>query len=334
MPSNQQALKRYIIIHNVLRRGGKHKTSRIVDICHNAGIEVTQRTIQNDLRDMAEDPDLGLMLPIEKDNNTKTYYYTEIPKNIFSALELEPEEIKALLFYAKTVSQYREYPIFNEISNAVKKVIDKSNISPEVKELFEKENILETELHPPIGGLEFITDLLDAIAKKKIIEIDYQKFEGESSNNRIKPILLKEDKQLWYVLGINTKHNGLRTYALDRIVNVFITDEEFEPIEFDSKNYFKYSFGITVLEDDPIEVVIQFEPEQGNYLKTLPLHWSQEIIEETKEKFVISIKVKPSYEFFSKIKSYGDTAMIISPESIREGFVQTFENALSNYTEK
>lgn len=193
MPNTKEALKRYRIIHGILRRGGKHKSSRIVEICIDHGIPVSQRTIQNDLKDLAEDTELGLFLPIKQDKITKTYYYEEIPENIFPSIELEKDEVNALLFYAKMIRQYKEYPIFNEISNAVKKVIENSNISIKTKELFEKETLLETENHQNIRGIELIADILDAITRKKVIEIEYQKFDGKSRIHKIKPILLKED---------------------------------------------------------------------------------------------------------------------------------------------
>lgn len=331
MPNNKEALKRYRIIHSVLRRGGKHKSSRITEICNEAGIPVSIRTIQKDLSDLAEDTELALFLPIKQDKRTKTYYYVEIPENIFPSIELEKEEVNALLFYAKTIRQYKEYPIFNEISNAVKKVIESSNISPKTKELFEKETLLETENHHHIRGIELIADILDSITKKKVIEIEYQKFDGNSKTHKIKPILLKEDKQMWYILGINIKYDSLITFALDRIIDITITNDEFETIEFDSLEYFKYSFGITVSDDEPIEVLINFNPKQGNYLRTLPIHNTQEIIEDNKEKFIIKVKVKPSYEFYSKIFSYGSDATIISPKPIIEWVLKTFEKAVNKY---
>ncbi|RXR34649.1 WYL domain-containing protein [Flavobacterium piscinae] len=331
MPKNKEALKRYRIIHNILRRGGRHKTNRIVEICKNAGVKVSIRTIQKDLEDLAEDTELGFFLPIRKDDNTKTYYYEEIPKSIFPSLELEPEEITALLFYDKTVSQYKEYPIFKEITNAVQKVIDNSNIAPEIKELFEKETLLEIEKHPQIGGVELIADILDAITKKKVIEIEYQRFDDIIKTHKIKPILLKEDKQLWYIIGKNIKYDSLITLALDRIIDVSSTEESFSEVFFDSKEYFKFSFGITVPEEKPIDVIISFKPEQGNYLKTLPIHHSQVVVEDTKKNFIIKVCIIPSYEFYSKILSYGDTATVLSPESIRLEFEKKFINAVNNY---
>lgn len=334
MPKNKEALKRYRVIHSVLRRGGEYKSSRIVEICNNQGIPVSQRTIQNDLKDLAEDTELGFFLPIKQDKKTKTYYYEEIPKNIFPALELDPSEINALLLYNKMVNQYKEYSVFSKIFRAVKKVIDNSNISPKILELFEKETLLETEKYPSINGIEFIPEILDAIQRRKIIEIQYTKFQSQSKRHCIKPILLKEDKRMWYIIGINIKHESIITLALDRIDNVIITDKDFEAITFNFEDYFKYSFGITVSEIDPVDVVISFDPEQGNYLKTLPIHPTQEIIKDNSKEFLISIKVKPSYEFYSKIKSYGDQAKVISPLFVCQHIMQSFKAALKKYETK
>ncbi|WP_437395446.1 helix-turn-helix transcriptional regulator [Flagellimonas lutimaris] len=331
MPNNKEALKRYRIIHSVLRRGGRHKSSRITEICNDAGIPVSIRTIQKDLSDLAHDTELALFLPIKNDKRTKTYYYEEIPENIFPSIELEEEEINALLFYVKTVRQYKEYPIFNEISNAVKKVIENSNISPKTKELFEKETLLEVEKHHHIRGIELMADILDSITKRKVIEIEYQKFDGNSKIHKIKPILLKEDKQMWYVLGVNTKYDRLITFALDRIIEITATNDNFDPVEFKSSEYFKYSFGITVSDEKPIEVVINFNPKQGNYLRTLPIHNTQEILEDNDDSFIIKVVVKPSYEFYSKIFSYGADATIISPKPIANKVLKTFEKAIDRY---
>lgn len=331
MPSNKEAIKRYRIIHSILRRGGNHKSKRITEICNERGIPVSQRTIQNDLKDLAEDTELGFFLPIVNDKKTKAYYYSEIPKDIFPILELETEEIDALLFYVKMINQYKEYPIFTEISKAVKKVIVNSNIPQQILELFDKETLLETEKHSFIYGIEFITEILNAIQSRKIIEIEYTKFNTESKKYKIKPLLLKEDKQMWYVIGINIGRENHITLALDRINSITITKDSFDPVIFNTEEYFKYSFGITVSEEDPVEVIILFEPQQGNYLKTLPIHPTQKIIKETSKEFIISVQVQPSYEFYSKIKSYGEQAVIISPPYIRDYILDCFNVAINKY---
>lgn len=333
MAKNQNALKRYGVILKVLSRSGQHTSKQIHIACENSGVKGSYRTIQKDLEDLRDDESIfGRNLNIQNDEKTKKWYSEGIPKEIFNAIELEDGEATALLFYAKTMNQYREYPIFKEMSVAIKKVIDSSNVSDEVKELFEKESLLETEKHEPINGIELITDILYAINNRNTLIIEYQKFDGDQvKTHEYKPILLKEDKQMWYIIGENVKYGSLMTLALDRIKSLTVSDDIFDPIEFNSDEYFRHSFGVTISNEEVVDVVISFTPFQGNYLRTLPIHSTQKILIDDKNEFRIQITVIPSYEFYSKIRSYGEQAKIISPTSI-VNFIQTsFNEAIANY---
>lgn len=333
MAKNQQALKRYRIILKVLGRGGKHSSNNIHISIENSGIEVGHRTVQQDLKDLRDDHSIfGKDLTIQFDKSSKKWFCDSIPTEIYSAIELDNEEIDALMFYTKAINQYKDYPIFKDITDAIKKVISSSNISVKIQDLFEKETLLETENHGLIKGIDLIPAILEALHERKTLTITYRKFDHiKSKSYEIIPILLKEDKKLWYLIGMNTSKNRLTTLALDRIENLLKTDNEFTPIEFDSEKYFEFSFGITVHDEPPEDVVISFTPDQGNYLKILPLHSTQEILFDNVDEFRILVKVKPSYEFYSKIKSYGDQATIISPKSVAETIQNTFKQALNNY---
>lgn len=333
MPQNQQALLRYKAILKVLRRYGKHSSKDIFQACINMGIDTRYRTVQKDLQDLKDDPAIfGRELNIKFDHLTKKWYSEGIPKEIFTLLELEDEEVTALLFYAKTINQYREYPLFKEMSVAIRKVIESANISDNLKQLFEANTLLETEKHELLKGVELIPDILQSISHRKKIFVEYQKFDrDENKTHEVMPILLKEDKQMWYVICKNVKYDSFITLALDRIVSITETEEIFEPIAFNSEEHFRYSFGITVSEENPIDVIISFTPMQGNYLRTLPIHTTQQILMDNEFEFKIRIKVIPSYEFFSKIRSYGEQAQIISPETIRKEFQISLTNTLSLY---
>lgn len=335
MPKNKDAIKRYRIIHNTLKSGFKYKSSRLAEICNERlGLDVSWRTIQGDLKDLAEDTELAFFLPIVKERQYRDtlYFYSEIPKSMFPSLELDNEEISALMFYAKTVNQYQGYPMFNSISDAIKKVIENSNIEPDLKKLFDESLAIQTEKHEPIRGTDLIAQLLNSIHHKKVIAIDYQKFTGsELKRYNIKPMLLKEDKHMWYLLGETVESDFRMTLALDRIVSIAETNQEFDSIPFNHDDYYKYSFGITVKKDEPVEVQIKFTSEQGKYVKTLPIHPSQQIFEDTSQNLIINVFIKPSYEFYSKILSYGPDATVISPEYVRNEIKEHIKNSLNNY---
>lgn len=319
---------RYRVIDRLLRDYDHVKTQTVVDkLFDRYDLSVGTTTIQRDIRNMQAD----LHAPIEYDNSLRAYFYPDNVEDIFPVIDLVEEEVNALLFYSKTITQYKEYPIFEEISMAIKKIIDASNMNLETKELLEEQTLIETEKHPLIPGIGCITGLLQTIAKRQVIELEYGRFGEPTKKHLIKPLLLKEDKLMWYIIGVNIKYNEINTFGLDRIKSYKVKNETFDPVEFDSKEYFQYSFGVTVANKKPLDVVIQFNPEQGNYLKTLPIHSTQKILEDNEERFVISLKVIPSYEFYSKILSYGCNAKVISPAKLIEGFLNNFRDSLKNY---
>ena len=333
MPRNKDALARYGIIHRELKTKFRYKSKRLAEICsEKIGIPISQRTIQKDLNDLKNDTTLGFFLPIVEDKAEKVFYYEKVPESIFPSLELNTDETNALLFYVKTISQYRDYPVFDEITEAIRKVIEGSNIEPSLRNLFEGTILIHTERHPQIEGLEFIPDLLEAIKERMIVQITYQKFEGEKKRvHCVRPLILKEDKHLWYLVGESTERSGMITLALDRFTDLTVLEETFQEIHFDVEEFYKHSFGITVSNDDPIEIEISFTPSQGKYVKTLEIHSTQEIIEDSKKQLLIKVTVKPSYEFFSKILSYGDSARVVSPEHIKDQIIDKLTSSLSNY---
>jgi predicted DNA-binding transcriptional regulator YafY len=318
------------IIDRELSKGGFVKTIDLVKIIRNElSINVTQRTLENDLRDMQEDPPLGCNAPISIDTKNKAYQYTE-PFSL-RAFGLNEEHINALLFYSKTLHQYHKYKIFNNIANAIERVLDNFKINPELKQLFKSRIIIQAEKTLPIQGHEFIPIITQALEESKKLSFNYGGFSKKIKPRKLAPCLLKEDKHMWYILGIPEGYNSPRTFALDRISSLKILEEKFEPINFNPDEYFKYSFGVTVKGFKPIKVILSFSPYQGNYLKALPIHETQEIIVDDKKELRISVLVKPSYEFYSKILSYGDNVRVISPKSVVNEIKRQIQEAYQRY---
>lgn len=316
MYSNNQR-GRIEIINSVLASKEYVKTKKIVEIIQNElDISFSPRTIQKDIELMKRTWPYGYNAPIEWDKKKKAYYYSDRNFTI-QAFGLKEEDVKALLFYAKTLEQFKGIKIFESILIAIEKVIDRLNTIDKMKDSFSNRNILLTERIPICKGIEFIEPIITAIIKNQKITFDYTKFGEETAQMRtLDPILLKEDKNFWYVLGILNEKKSLTTFALDRISNLIVTNRSYKPKSFDADNYFKHSFGITVSEKKPIRIILAFSRFQGNYIKSVPIHSTQKIITDNKSELRISVIVKPSYEFYSKILSYGGDVKVISPKTI------------------
>lgn len=320
MAISKHPIGRYQVIDRELGRKDWVKTKELKYLIEDElSIAVSERMINEDINAMKDDPILGYFAPIEYNTAKKAYYYTDKTYTI-KAFGLKEEDINALMFYAKTINQYKEYDVFKDFSNAIEKVLDAVTIRKGLSNREQRRTVVQTERTPKLTGSELIPLIVQALDMNFVIEFEYQKFEDSVSKKvKLQPHLLKEDRHRWYVLGrINDHDEPTIKYALDRILSAKILEEKFEPAEFDFDLYFAHSFGITVTNDDPVDVVLSFTPLQGNYLKTLKIHHTQETLIDNDEEYRISVRVAPSWEFYEKILGYGNTVKVISPIEIIE----------------
>ena len=183
-------------------------------------------------------------------------------------------------------------------------------------------------------GTENLYGLLHAIKNKVQISFSYKKFwEDEMSQRTAEPYALKEFKNRWYVLANDLKDNKVKSFALDRLTELEITRKKFQlPIDFDVNEHYKYCFGIiSPNEHQPQEVILSFDPFQGKYIKTLPLHESQVILKDHEEELLIKLTLFLTHDFLMEILSYGDNVKVIQPESLIEELKASYENALKLY---
>ncbi len=331
MPKNKDAFTRYLVIDRALRRWLPLSTKRLADICsERLGIPVSIRAIQQDIKNMKENIPLGIFAPIKYEAFKKAHYYIKDTPAVFPSISLNDEEVAALIFYVRTISEYKEYELFSEITTAIEKVLESSNISLNTKSTLLSSSIIETETCARPRGTKWISGIASAIINHRLIEFNYKKFSGKAQKRTLQPLLLKEDKHLWYVIGVSKGKNTPTTFALDRLTNLCVLEEYFDPIDFDWQEYFLHSMGVTVPNEPPIEIILSFTNHQGEYIKALPLHSTQKILKDTVDDLIISITVRPSFELFSKILSYGEAVVVTSPPEI----VLELENRLKQSLEK
>jgi predicted DNA-binding transcriptional regulator YafY len=333
MPINKDAYSRYRIIDNTLRKNKSVKSKRLAEICSDKlGIKISMRTIQKDIKDLIEDTSLGIFAPIKKDNSAKTFYYPENVNQIFPSLELQDEELNALLFYANTLRQYKEFGVFKNFTNAIDKIVDAVNIQSSQQQVCSN-IIIQPENIPKFRGSELIPEIISAFDKKKKVKFSYKKHDsGVVKNHTVSTILLKEFDHLWYLLGQIEGKDFITTFALDRISDFSICEScSEEVVNFDPDNYYNHVFGIAVPEQDIEEVILEFDSWRGQYLKSAPIHKSQEIVSETEAHIRVKLRVIPFHELHGKILSYGKHVKVIAPDSLIDEITTHLNEALNKY---
>ena len=197
-----------------------------------------------------------------------------------------------------------------------------------------KKNIMLFEQRKSLG-LHWLIGLVHAITHQKIITLQYTKFwEGVSHDKVLEPYAVKEFKNRWYLLAHekNDEKYFIKTFGLDRISDLEIAPSTFKPKRYDAEKDFENSFGIiSTLNETPEEIVLSFDSDQGKYIKTLPLHHSQEILVDDDDEFRIKLTLVPTYDFEREILSHGSSVKIISPESFKNSMKAEVVEMLRNF---
>ncbi|MBR6346377.1 MAG: WYL domain-containing protein [Bacteroidales bacterium] len=171
---------------------------------------------------------------------------------------------------------------------------------------------------------KWLSAIVNAMRYRKAIEITYKSFwRDEESTFVAYPYCLKLFKQRWYMLATSAGVDDLWIYALDeRMINVVQTEEKYSiPKKFDAEEFFSNYFGVIIGTDwEPQEVKIKVVNSQVRYFDTLPLHISQQKVEEEsdEEYTVYKYHLAPTHDFKKEIMSWGPDVEVLSPEDFRQ----------------
>ena len=183
-------------------------------------------------------------------------------------------------------------------------------------------------------GTENLYGLLHAIKNRLQVKFTYQKYWDEKRTKRVvEPYALKEFKNRWYVVANDLKDNQVKTFALDRLNDLDITKKIFQiRSDFDVNEHYKYCFGIMSPNDHkPHEIILAFEPFKGKYIKSLPLHASQQILIDDDQELRIKLTLFITQDFFMELLSYGEHLKVIKPDSLVRDLKNTFKKGLALY---
>lgn len=170
------------------------------------------------------------------------------------------------------------------------------------------------------SGQQYLEQIIEAMRDNRTLRLHYRTFGDSFSNTEVEPYCVKVYARRWYMLSRSLSDRKLRIYALDRIVELQISENSFVlPRDFDAETYFAGSYGVIVNNGCKREIIrISVDKNQRNYLRTLPLHSSQTEIQTDEEYSVFEYFLSPTIDFCQALLSLGDSAQVLSPNHLRE----------------
>ena len=336
MPVNRNALIRYRTIDKCLQnRRRKWTIEDLIDACTDAlyeydGIDkpISMRTIRLDLNAMRSEQ-LGYNAPIVVVD--RKYYTYEDPEYSIANIPLTTQDLGILQEVSHLLRQFKGFNHFNEVSEMISKLEDKI-----YSEQHHQSPVIDFEKNELLTGLEWLDQLYKYIIEKSAIAVTYQSFKARHPGELIiYPYLLKEYRNRWFLLGMHKKDKQLLTLALDRIQKIEpLPQEKFRAQkDFNGADYFKDIIGVSRINQQPVSVLFWADRHQAPYIKTKPLHYSQEIIETTKEGVLFSIKVIPNLELERELLGFGEGLRVVAPAILVRKLRKRTEKMYQTYRE-
>lgn len=176
------------------------------------------------------------------------------------------------------------------------------------------------------GGTQFLPTMVDGMQNNLVLTMRYSGFGKEVREFSFHPYAIKVFKQRWYAVGYSSAHpeDEQRVYAFDRIQGLTLTNEHFTmPDTFDAEEFFSKCYGVTVGNVGPAEhILIRVAKTGVEYLRTLPLHKSQNEIETTPDYSVFEYFLSPNKEFKMELLSRSEEIEVLEPQSLRDEFAK------------
>ena len=190
--------------------------------------------------------------------------------------------------------------------------------------------------NPKSKGVEHIGWLLRAIQYRQVISITHYSYQtGEQTTYIVEPYLLKEFEGMWYLFAYCEDMKTFRTFGLDRIRQIKVTDRIFQRIA-ELENTAKKFDNVYGLVYEPYnnpnapikEVRLKVSAVMLPYIQSLPIHSSQSINGDT---ITLHLIINPELE--NKIMSYGEHIEVLSPPSLRNKIKERIMQSLLKYND-
>lgn len=332
MPRNAEVIRQWSILRDL-------ESSRRVTIDELAErTRVTTRTIRRDLEALQA---AGFPLFDELHDGKK---YWTLEQKAFRRLDdtgFTLAELSALYFSRSLVECLAATPFEADVRRAFDKLA--GALTPGMRQFLDRlPLVMQAKAEP--GSVDVAQDvtpkaaaqrstrvaqLLDATLHHRRVAMRYHSF----SSNREKDYLIDPYRLVFaqgglYVVAHVPEYQQMRTFAVERIRSLSVTEERFEPIDI-AEDAFAHSLGVN--QGTPEPIAIAFEPKIARYVKERTWHPSQQAREDADGTLTLTLNVCNDWALRSWVLGFGPLARVVSPPALAAQILEEIESARSRY---
>lgn len=287
------------------------------------------RTVYRDLDAIQE---AGFPIYPDKVNSNSYWKLVDTFKKDFP-LPLTVTELMALHMSRSLLSIFEGTIFHDSIESLFNKV--KAVLSPETLRYLENiSGRLKVQFGPCkdfAGFKEAIQSMSEATAKRKRVELRYAAVSsGRETVRKVDPYQVWVMNGSLYLIGLCHLRDEIRTFAMDRIKNFQVLDEQFHfPKDFTLEKYLQTAFH--VMKGKPERATVRFAPGVAHIVRERLWHPTQEIRELADGGLELALEVPINYEIISWVLGFGSAAEVIEPDSLRTRILDELRAAASKY---
>lgn len=247
------------------------------------GEEIQPRTFDRDRRYIAS----TFQIDIDFDPRLKKYHL------------VNPEEIQ-------------DNPIFKYLLGS----IHVNNLS--TLALRHKDKIMLQEIPT---GVELLQVVLNAIDLGRTVCFDYTSYyaKGKIFTYEVIPCFVRMFEHRWYLVCEYLDHSQTRVLALERMRRLSIGEKQATPSpHITPRQFYQDCFGIIRDDKRPEEILLKVYQNQVDYVRSVPIHPSQEEVETGADYAVFRYYLRPSYDFIQHLLWHREHMEVLRPVALRE----------------
>jgi predicted DNA-binding transcriptional regulator YafY len=258
--------------------------------------------------------------PIEQDPDTRGFYYDRSYEQPFDlpGIWISPGELQALLTARQVLSNVQPGLLEGELES----------LQGRITSLLQKKGVEtaggESRIHLQHAAgravpSRMFQDVLGALIRRQRLAIRYHgRRKDEESERVISPQRLTQYRNAWYLDAWCHQAQGLRSFALERIREQDLVDEEAKDVSAKVLSaHFDQSYGIF---SGPAEYLaeLRFTPEMARWIAEENWHPDQQGAFEADGSWLLKLPFGSARELIMDILRYGPEVEVLAPDFLRD----------------
>lgn len=257
--------------------------------------------------------------------------YTLVEGYRLPPVSFSREEALSLLVAEKILAKHTDKESGNHFQSALVKIkaVLKENEKTLMENLDEQIAVFRNNNLHADGKEGVMQSILDGLSTQQALQLDYTTFiKEETSSREVEPIGLYNSFEQWYLIAFCKWRQDYRTFRLDRINSIRITDQTFTMHHPSLKSFLEKM----AQEKDLLRVVIRVHASNLKYLQTQKYKHGFVLQEEKGDEVALTFMTGSLEGFARWIICMADMVVILTPETLRTRVRDLLSCMLENYT--